>query len=89
MTPLTPITTPTTFAGLVSFLLGIINMIIPLLMGLGFVFIIWKLVDAWIIHADDPSKLEEGRTIAITGAVVFVIMVSIWGILSILRHSLV
>lgn len=83
-----PVTTPTTFAELVSFFLGLINMIIPLLMGAAFLFIMWKLVDAWIIHADDTSKVEEGRTIAMTGVIVFVIMISIWGIIAMLQNSL-
>ncbi len=85
---MSPVTTPTTFAGLVDFILGIINLIIPLLMGVAFVFLMWKLVDAWIIHSDDASKIEEGKTIAITGVIVFVILLSIWGILAMLRHSL-
>ena len=85
---MTPVHTPTTFGELVSFFLGLVNMIIPLLMGVAFVYVMWKLIDAWIIHADDTSKVEEGRTIAITGVIVFVIMVSIWGILNILRNSL-
>ena len=80
--------TPTTFAELVAFFLDLINQIIPLLMGAVFVYLIWKLIDAWIIHADDTSKVEEGKTIVITGVIVFVIMVSIWGILSLLRRSL-
>lgn len=82
------INTPTTFAELVAFFLNLINQIIPLLMGAVFVYLMWKLIDAWIIHADDATKVEEGRTIIFTGVVVFVIMVSIWGILSILQHSL-
>lgn len=86
---MTPASTPKTFAELVGFLLGLINMIIPVLMGVAFVFLIWKLVDAWIIHADDASKIEEGKTIALTGAIIFVILLSIWGILTILRQSLV
>ena len=86
---MTPVTTPTTFAELVNFFLGLINQIIPLIIGITFLFIIWKLIDAWIIHADDPGKIEEGRTIAITGVVVMVFMLSIWGILNILKNSLV
>ena len=85
---MTPPKTPTNFDELVSFFLGLVNMIIPLLMGVAFVYVIWKLVDAWIIHADDTSKVEEGKTIAMTAVVLFVIMVSIWGILNILRNSL-
>jgi hypothetical protein len=85
---MTPVQTPTTFGELVSFFLGLVNTIIPLLMGVAFIYVMWKLIDAWVIHADDASKVEEGRTIAITGVIVFVIMVSIWGILNILRNSL-
>ena len=48
----------------------------------------WKLVDAWILHADDPSSREEGRTIAVTGVIVMVVMVSVWGILNLLKNSL-
>lgn len=80
--------TPTSFAELVAFFLDLINQIIPLLMGAVFVYLMWKMIDAWIIHADDTSKVEEGKTIVITGVIVFVIMVSIWGILSLLRRSL-
>jgi uncharacterized membrane protein len=81
-------TTPTTFAGLVAFFLGLINQIIPLLMGFAFVYLMWKLIDVWVIHADDANKVEEGRTIVMTGVIAFVVMVSIWGILSLLRHSI-
>ena len=87
MTP-SLVTTPSTFAELVSFFLGLINMIIPLLIGVAFVFIIWKLIDAWIIHAADATKVEEGRTIALTGIIVLVVMISIWGILGLLQNSL-
>ena len=86
MTP--PVTTPTTFAELVAFFLGLINQIVPLIFGLAFLFIIWKLIDAWVLHPDDGSKREEGKTIIITGVIVLVIMLSIWGILNLLVSSL-
>jgi len=82
-------TTPTTLGELVSFFLMLINGLIPLLFGIVFLIIIWKLIDAWVIHADDPSSREEGRTIAVTGVIVMVIMISIWGILVLLKNSLV
>jgi Kef-type K+ transport system membrane component KefB len=80
-------TTPTTFAGLVDFFIGIINSLILVLFALAFLVLIWKLIDTWIIHADDDKKREEGRTIAITAVLVMVVMVSIWGILSLLQNS--
>lgn len=83
-----PVTTPTTFAELVAFFLGLINQIVPVIFALAFLFIMWKLIDAWIIHPDDGSRREEGKTIIITGVIVLVIMLSIWGILNLLIASL-
>lgn len=80
--------TPETFVGLVAFFLGLINQVIPLIFAFAFLFIVWKLIDAWIIHPDDGSKREEGKTIIITGVIVLVIMVSAWGILNLLIKSL-
>jgi hypothetical protein len=84
---MTPSTTPTTWAELVNFLLGLINLIIPFIFGLLFFVIMWKIIDAWIIHADDETKRGEGKIIALTGVVVFVIMISIWGIINLLKNS--
>lgn len=83
-----PVTTPSTFSELVAFFLGLINQIVPLIFALAFLFIIWKLIDAWIIHPDDGSRREEGKTIIITGVIVLVLMVSVWGILNLLINSL-
>lgn len=80
--------TPTTFAELVAFFLALINQIIPLIFALAFIFLAWKVVDTWIIHADDETKREEGKVIVVTGVFVFVIMFSIWGILNVLEASL-
>lgn len=85
---MSPASTPSTLAELVAFFLGIINSLIPLLFGVVFLVIVWKLIDAWILHADDATSREEGQTIAITGVVVMVIMVSVWGILNLLKNSL-
>lgn len=86
MTP--PVNTPSTFSELVAFFLGLINQIVPIIFGLAFLFIMWKLLDAWVLHPDDSGKREEGKTIIITGVIVLVIMVSIWGILNLLINSL-
>jgi hypothetical protein len=80
--------TPTTFAELVDFAIGFINILITFLFALAFLVLVWKMVDAWVIHAADASKREEGRSVAITSALVMVVMLSIWGILAILRNSL-
>jgi hypothetical protein len=50
--------------------------------------IVWKVIDAWIIHGGDEAKVEEGKHTAIVGIIALVVMSGIWGILSILQYSL-
>jgi len=85
---MTPIITPTTFAELVAFFIGIINSLIVVIFALAFVVMMWKIIDAWIIHADNDTKREEGKAVALTSVIVMVIMASIWGILSFLKASI-
>jgi len=80
--------TPTTFAQLVDMVLLFINYLIPLLFGVVFVFVVWKLIDAWVLHAGDEKKQAEGRTLAFVAVIVFVLMLSAWGIVSMVRASL-
>jgi hypothetical protein len=79
--------TPTTYAGLVGHIIGIINLIIPTLFGFLFLFFIWKMIDSWIINAGDEKKVEEGKKYAMAAVLVFVLMVSVWGIVSMLKQS--
>lgn len=81
-------TPPTDFKGLVDFFVGIINSKIILIFASAFIVTIWKIIDAWIIHADDEKKRAEGRVIALTAVVVMAIMGSIWGILKLLNQSI-
>jgi Kef-type K+ transport system membrane component KefB len=76
--------TPTDFSSLVNFFLEFVNIAITFLFALAFLVVLWKVIDAWVIHADDPSKREEGTTMAITAVLVMIVMVSIWGILALL-----
>lgn len=79
--------TPQTFSELVSQFIDILSLIVPVLFSLSLLFIIWKLIDAWIIHSDEPTKIQEGKTVALIGIVVLVVMSGIWGLLRILRSS--
>jgi hypothetical protein len=81
-------TTPTTLAELVGFFIDIINSLILLLIGLAFVVTIWNIISGWIIHADNDTKRAEGKQVAFTSVVVMVVMLCVWGILSLLKNSL-
>lgn len=78
----------TDFAGLVEFFLGIINTLIVAIFAIAFLVVIWKIIDAWIIHPDNDTKREGGKMMAITAVIVMVIMVSIWGILELLQRGI-
>ncbi len=80
--------TPETFAGLVDFILGFINILIPALFGIVFLYLVVRIIDAWILHADDDSKREEGKRLMITAVLVFVVMISTWGIVALIRDPI-
>lgn len=79
--------TPTDFRSLVVFIIDFINIIIPTLFGLLFVYIVWKIVDAWVINAGDERKREEGKKLVTVAILVFVLMVSAWGVVALIRQS--
>jgi hypothetical protein len=79
---------PTTFAEFVELIIVLINVAIPLLFGSVFVYFIWKMIDCWILNAGDQAKREAGRRYAVAAVVVFVVMVSAWGIVAIIRDGL-
>lgn len=80
--------TPTTFSGLVNHLLGIINILIPAIFAVVFLFLCWKIFDAWVINAADEKKREEGKRLALAATLVFVLMIITWGIVAMLRKSI-
>lgn len=68
-------------------LLGLINIIIPTILGLIFLFLVWKIIDSWIINAGDESKREEGKQYAMVSTIVMVLMLILWGLVAMLRRS--
>jgi len=80
--------TPTTYSGFVNEILTIINIAITALLALTFVYFIWKTIDCWVLHAGDETKREDGKKYAIAAVVAFVIMVSAWGIVTMVKSSL-
>ncbi len=77
-----------TFAGLVSVLLDLINLIIPFIFGLTLVVLTWRVIDAWIINPTDETKRTAGKKVVITAIAVLVVMTSVWGIVVFLRKGL-
>lgn len=80
--------TPTTFSGLVDHILGIINIIIPTIFAVVFLFLCWKIFDAWVLNAADEKKREEGKRLALVAALVFTLIIITWGIVAMIRQSI-
>ncbi len=80
--------TPTTFEGFVGLIINFINILIPVLFGLVFLYVIWKIIDAWVINAGNDQKREEGKQLAVVAVLVFVLMISAWGIVALIKQSL-
>ena len=79
--------TPTNYQELVGFVLDFINILIPTFFGIFFLYFIWKIVDSWIISAADETKRTEGKKYAVVAVLMFVLMVSTWGIVNMLKTT--
>ena len=79
--------TPTTFSGLVTEILNVISLIIPVIFSVVFIFLIWKVIDAWVINVGDEKKRAEGKVYLTVAVVVFVLMIATWGIVNLIISS--
>lgn len=81
--------TPTTFKGLVNvFLQFFAFILIPFILGIIFLFFVWKVIDSWVINAGDENKRSEGKAYVLAAIAMMVLIFSFWGIINILSRSL-
>jgi hypothetical protein len=79
---------PTDFKSFLGIFTGIIDILVPFIFALTFLTIMWGVIKAWVIGGGATESVEKGKSIAIVGVIGFVIMLSIWGILNLLRTSI-
>jgi succinate dehydrogenase hydrophobic anchor subunit len=79
--------TPTSFKDLVKFIIDFINILVPAIFGFLFLYVMWKVIDAWIINADNETKREEGKRLILIAVLVFVLMISAWGVVALIKQS--
>tara|TARA_B100000508_G_scaffold140846_1_gene143814 strand:- start:239 stop:502 length:264 start_codon:yes stop_codon:yes gene_type:complete len=83
-----PANAPTTYSGFVSLVIDIINVLITTIFAFLFVYLIWKIIDTWILNAGDQAKREAGKKYALSAVIVVVLMMSAWGIIAMIKQSL-
>ncbi|MDO8566903.1 MAG: pilin [bacterium] len=72
---------------------GIINLIngilVPVLMAVAFIVFLWGVYKYFIYHgASESGEKMEGRKYAMWGIIGFVIILSVWGLVAIVRGAL-
>ena len=77
-----------TYSGLVEEVIMFIGVLIPAIFALLFLFFVWKILDAWVINAAEPTKRDEGKKYAIAAFVAFIAMIGVWSFVQILRDTL-
>ena len=82
-------TTPTSFAGLVGFFLGFIQLLVPLIFAATFLVIAWGVIKAWVINGGDPKAAAAGKQIAFVGVIALVFMFGVWGLVYMLQGSFI
>ena len=83
-----PLPPNATFKDVANFVIGFINLLIPLIIGLTVLVLFWGIIQAWILNGGDEESVNKGKKLAGVGVLVLVIMFGIWGILSILKVTL-
>ncbi len=73
------------FCSVVSFFLGLIGKAIPVLIALSVIVFIWGVFRYAIVEGDERSK---SRDIMLYGIIGLFVMVSVWGLVAVVRNSL-
>ena len=73
--------------GLIISLGGIINLLIPVVFGLGLIYFLWGGAQ-FILHSDVQAKREEGKKQMLWGIVALFVMISIYGIIRLIGGTL-
>ncbi|MBI1974980.1 MAG: hypothetical protein HYS57_01310 [Parcubacteria group bacterium] len=88
--PLKPKTGPpktVTLASSVNVVIGLINRVIPFLIGVAFVLVLAGILK-YVAAGGDNEKIAEGRRVIIWGVLILFVMLSFWGLVTVVCTSL-
>ena len=71
------------------FLWFINSILVPILIGVAFIVFLWGIFKAFIWEKESESEKMLGRKYAMWGIVAFVIITSVWGIVNIVKDTLI
>lgn len=74
-----------TVCGIAENILFLINAVaVPLLFAVSFIFFLYGIANAYIIHPDKP---DEGHKLVLYGVIGFAVMISIWGLVNVVTNT--
>ena len=71
-------------------IIGIINnYVVPVLMAIAFLVFLYGVAKAYIFSEGSEDKVKDGHQVALWGVIGFVIMISVWGLVNIVKDTLI
>lgn len=78
---------PTTFATFINKIIGIINLVIPFIVGLT-VFVLIFGIFRYVSAGGSEEDLSKARSLIIYGLLAILLMFSVWGIVVIIKNTI-
>lgn len=72
---------------LVNIMLFINNILIPFIIGIGFLFFVWGMFKYFILGGADEEKKAQGRSLMVNAIVGFVVIIIFFGIVNLITSS--
>jgi len=76
----------TSFGAFLQSLKGLMNMVVPILIGLAVIVFLFGVLK-FIFNAGDEGKRTDGKWMMIYGIIGIVVMVSVWGLVSFVQTT--
>ncbi len=69
--------------------IGFINgTLVPLIFAVAFLVFIWGVFNYFILGGSNEEKRNEGKSFVMYGVIGFVVMMTVWGLVNIVKNSL-
>lgn len=82
-----PATSPGVEELLQNIILFINEVVIPFILGIGFLYFVWGIFRYFIMGGADPESVEKGKNVVIYSLVGFITIFIFWGVVVLLAES--
>lgn len=76
----------TPLGGLVLRILGIVDLLFPIVGGLALIWFFWGIIQ-YVLKGENAEKREQSRDFMIYAVIAFFVMFSIWGLVHIIQNT--